>query len=197
MRCILLILIQLFVFHNTGEKELQIKQTFERKQVIPEQKPISTDTLLYSIKDYDSLKIKIKFWEGFVDSIYEGRSHEPLIGYGHYVWNIENFTYHITKEQADSLLDKDLYEIIKLVHDSTGLEGKKLLAVTSFVYNIGIGKYCKSSLHKKYISEGKTKGLNREWKRWVKYKRNDKWHSSPRLLTRRIWELSFYNTKDI
>ena len=147
-----------------------------------------------SHKDYDSLKVMIRLWEGFVDTVYIGFANEHLIGYGHLVRKGESYG-KITKWQADSLLDTDLEKIMKICYNTTGLVGRKLLAITAFSYNIGSNKFAKSTLNKKYISKNCNNGIYNEWVKWSHYHNGRKFVKSKALVKRRNWEVYFYKSE--
>jgi len=128
----------------------------------------------------------IKKFEGFVGHPYECPKDCWLIGYGHKIRN--NELTNITKEEAHNLLIKDFDLAINITRNYTGLRGAKLVAISHFVYNVGIGSFLKSKLFFNVINNIP---IDKEISRWSKFNGKTNNH----LLKRRLYELELYNQK--
>jgi GH24 family phage-related lysozyme (muramidase) len=151
-------------------------------------------TLLYNKQDYEELVSKLKEWESFRGNLFIGCAGERLIGYGHLVrWKDKHkFRNGITEIQADSILRSDINYFIKYSYKKTGFSGKKLLAVSSLVFNSGTAKFTRSKLYKYMMCNNDSTGMT--WLSWCKYKNNKKWVTSEHLKKRRVWEVETYNS---
>lgn len=75
----------------------------------------------------------------------------------------------ITKTQAEEYFKDDILKFEKAINDLVKVEltQNKFDALVSFVYNIGVGAFSKSTLLKK-LNSGDYAGASREFKRWNK-----------------------------
>lgn len=93
----------------------------------------------------------IKRREGFRHKKYKDAAELPTIGYGHLIQSGENFTMPITEVEGEALLTKDLQiaerAIGRLV--KIPLNQHQFDALVSFVFNVGVGHFAKSTLLKK------------------------------------------------
>lgn len=95
----------------------------------------------------------LKEKEGFRKNIYKCSSNALTIGYGHRINKNDDVIYTtISKEQAEYLLIQDIgrvhKEIFKVYSDFVFLDQNKQDALTSLVFNWGIGNFAKSKLLK-------------------------------------------------
>lgn len=123
------------------------------------------------ITHFEGLRLKPYFDGGGVLSVC----------YGHTGKDIErNRTY--TKAECDKWLDEDLTEVKRNVDPLIKVDINPLTqaALYSFVYNVGIGHFRRSTLLKK-LNAGDRQGACDEMKRWV-YVKGEVWKG---LITRR------------
>jgi len=92
----------------------------------------------------------IKKWEGFRLLPYADAGGKATIGYGHLIKAGENFDKGISFSEAEMLLLDDVVEAEKAVVrllDKVPLSGSQCDALTSLVYNIGVGAFENSQLY--------------------------------------------------
>ncbi|MEE9119408.1 MAG: lysozyme [Calditrichia bacterium] len=112
------------------------------------------------IKEHESLRLQA----------YPDQAGKMTIGYGHLIKPNEQFLLDprgITEQIADDLLKKDLSFAEKGVNKnvSVPLSGNQYDALVSFVYNIGVNAFRRSTLLKK-LNDGDYSGAANEFKRW-------------------------------
>ena len=118
------------------------------------------------MKASESLIQKLKEFEGLRLQAYRDAAGVPTIGYGH--------TRHVkmgdrlTEYWADQLLRDD---VRRVVHDIMQLgvvhtQGQ-LDALTSFAFNLGIGRLINSTLLKRIREGGSMHQIRKEFMRWV------------------------------
>ena len=92
----------------------------------------------------------IKKWEGFRLLPYADAGGKPTIGYGHLIKAGENFDRGISLPDAEILLLDDIVEseraVVRLL-DKVPLSGNQCDALTSFVFNVGVGAFENSQLY--------------------------------------------------
>ena len=116
----------------------------------------------------------IKKYEGCVLTPYLCPAGIPTIGYGTtFGFDLKPITMNhraISEEEADALLylaaDDLNHEIRRLAKKELG--ENKLCALISFVYNIGVGAFSKSSLLKKVVKDDSDDSIEGEFLRWNK-----------------------------
>lgn len=93
----------------------------------------------------------IKRREGFRHKKYKDDAGLPTIGYGHLIQTGENFTMPITEVEGEALLTKDLQIAEKAIDRlvKIPLNQHQFDALVSFVFNVGVGNFVKSTLLKK------------------------------------------------
>lgn len=92
----------------------------------------------------------IKKWEGFRLLPYADAGGKATIGYGHLIKAGENFDKGISFSEAEMLLLDDVVEAEKAVVrllDKVPLSGSQCDALTSFVFNVGVGAFENSQLY--------------------------------------------------
>lgn len=127
--------------------------------------------LILSIYTHPFLDI-IKEYEGFSPVPYTCPAGLKTIGYGHVIGRGESYN-RITEWQADCLFAQDIAKSIynlqeiapELFDDDSDVN--KIVAILSFVYNIGETKFRKSTLLKR-ISEKNWSAAGNEILRWDK-----------------------------
>lgn len=130
----------------------------------------------------------IKEFEGFSAQAYADVVGKRTIGFGHLLRAGENWQ-HITKAQAEQLLQQDLQEAQRAVGRliSAPLSDNAFSALVSFAFNLGGGALQRSTLRQK-INRGEVEDVAREWRRWV-WAGGRRW---PGLLRRRDAEIMLY-----
>ena len=114
----------------------------------------------------ESLIQKLKEFEGLRLTAYRDAAGVPTIGYGH--THGVKMGDRLTTYWADQLLRKDVakvaYEVMQLgvVHTQGQLD-----ALTSFAFNLGIGRLINSTLLKTIRKGGSMHQIRREFMRWV------------------------------
>ena len=114
----------------------------------------------------ESLIQKLKEFEGLRLSAYRDAAGVPTIGYGH--TRRVKMGDKLTTYWADQLLRKDVakvsHEVIQLcvVHTQGQLD-----ALTSFAFNLGIGRLINSTLLKTIRNGGSMHQIRKEFMRWV------------------------------
>lgn len=90
------------------------------------------------------------------------------IGYGHYGPDVKKGQ-TITKEEATELLQKDVQtaenELNQLIRQNVLLTQNQFDALCSLVFNIGVGKFRKSTLRKKLLNH--IQSVECEFMKWV------------------------------
>lgn len=125
----------------------------------------------YDIAMYNKLVYTLKHYEGFSDTIYPGLAGDTLIGYGHLLSKQEKIKFKngINRYQADSIFNEDIGQALAYTYKFTQLTGNKLLSVSSFVFNVGIGYFLRSELNKK-LKTSNYKEITNEWKKYCYHK---------------------------
>ncbi|MBR5748195.1 MAG: lysozyme [Prevotella sp.] len=114
----------------------------------------------------ESLIQKLKAFEGLRLEAYRDAAGVPTIGYGH--TKGVRMGDRLTEYWADQLLRKDVgqvaYEVMQLgvVHTQGQLD-----ALTSFAFNLGIGRLIRSTLLKTIRNGGSMHQIRKEFMRWV------------------------------
>lgn len=108
----------------------------------------------------------IKISEGFKLEAYKCPADVWTIGYGHTKGVKPGM--RITASQADKFLDEDIAEASKQINKvvKVPLNNNQFSALVSFVFNLGIGNFSKSTLLKK-INNGDFKAASLEFGKWV------------------------------
>lgn len=109
----------------------------------------------------------IKEFEGCKLKAYKCPADVWTIGYGHTGKDVTSgLTW--TQDQADEALAKDIETALTQVQSVVKyrLSDKQLAALVSFVFNLGIGNFSRSSLLKR-INDGDLAGAQRELGKWT------------------------------
>ncbi len=129
---------------------------------------------------------KIKEFEGYKAKAYKAIPSEKFltIGYGHYGADVRK-DMRITKDAATELLKKDLAPIERYLSGTEGIDNQfKFDACVDFCFNLGMGNFSGSTLHKKILAHAPEKEIRAEFMRWV-YGGGKR---LPGLVKRREWE---------
>ena len=143
------------------------------------------------MKASESLIQKLKEFEGLRLIAYRDAAGVPTIGYGH--TRGVKMGDRLTVYWADQLLRKDVakvaYEVMQLgvVHTQGQLD-----ALTSFAFNLGIGRLIRSSLLKTIRNGGSMHQIRKEFGRWT-YANG---HKLKGLERRRKWEAERFFEND-
>ena len=109
----------------------------------------------------------IKAFEGFSPIIYLCPANIRTIGYGHVVQKGETFT-RITRDEADVLLKKDLYQaersVMRLIR--VFLTDNMFDALASWTFNLGSGALQRSTLRAR-LNRGEYDEVPGEIRKWV------------------------------
>ncbi|MBS1205286.1 MAG: Phage related lysozyme [Proteobacteria bacterium] len=133
----------------------------------------------------------IKEFEGLRLRAYQCSANVWTIGYGHTAGvGVDDI---ITEDQAISLLHQDVAESERAVNQyvHVPLTQNQFDALVSFVFNLGIGNFCTSTLLKKLNTEDYT-GAAGEFLRWV----NASGKVLPGLVRRRQAEKALFEEQE-
>lgn len=111
----------------------------------------------------------IKRWERLMTKAYLGEEGEWTIGFGHKLTAKEGMI--ITEMEAINLLRMDVRShesILRLLRNVTLLQ-REYDALTSLIFNIGIGAFAKSTLRRK-LEQGDFQAAADEFPKWKKVK---------------------------
>lgn len=141
---------------------------------------------------YEMVVDTLKYHEGFEAYPYRCMANVLTVGYGHAIRKGETFDYPMSEEFADSLLRADLNASINYVQKTTDLEHLQLLAIGTFVYQLGSGNFSKSTL-KELIAQDRP--IDREIIKWVHIRtKSGRVIRNRGLKERRLMELELYNS---
>ena len=139
---------------------------------------------------------KIKEFEGCRLQAYQDAAGVWTIGYGH-TYGVRRGD-RISRQYADEMLQEDIENVerqLMALHDpEVGRWTKAQLdAVVSFVFNVGIGRYTKSTLRKAIMQKMPDDKIEKYWRSWS-FVNGEK---SRGLEKRRDWELErFFEESD-
>lgn len=111
----------------------------------------------------------LRRWEGFRPTPYFCAGNKRTIGYGHVLQNNEDYT-TISLREAEALLRKDVAKVeaaLEKALKEVELTQSQWDALVSFVFNVGIGNFRKSTLLKK-LKQGDFKAAADEFLKWTK-----------------------------
>lgn len=135
---------------------------------------------------------KIKLWEGLRLSAYQDQAGVWTIGFGHTGPDVyEGLS--ITEEQAEELLLEDIAEAQAAVDQlvKVDLTDNQYGALVSFVFNVGVGAFSKSTLLRK-LNAGDYASVPNELARWNKITVNGKKVANRGLSNRRAAEAGLW-----
>ncbi len=139
----------------------------------------------------------MKTFEGFRASTYIDTNGLPVIGYGQTQVNGQTVSHgqYITQAEADAALQRELYELQRLIlnHVQVELNPHQLGALTSLVYNTGVGLLYDSTLISK-LNAGDYAGAAEEFPRWNKAHQGGTLVVLPGLTRRRLAEQKLFLT---
>lgn len=136
----------------------------------------------------------IKQFEGLNLRAYWDVKHYS-IGYGHAILPGDTVGKVISQRTAEILLKSDFDKAIRTVERLTGLDRYvspgKVLALSSFVYNVGAGNFQKSTLLQLLKDD---KCIEDEFLKWIHIKYKNHYVRSNHLKLRRELELEIFNS---
>ena len=126
---------------------------------------------------------KIKEFEGLRLAAYADAGGKPTIGYGHTLG--VRMGQRITEREAEETLRQDLWVAGRLPNAMREIDTQgKYDALVSFIFNLGVGSFKRSTLYRRILRHAPDKMIQAEFRRWV--------HSGgkvlPGLVKRREWE---------
>lgn len=135
------------------------------------------------MKASNQLIEKIKEFEGLRLRAYRDSGGKPTIGYGHTLG--VRMGQRITELQAEEMLRQDLWVAGRFPNTIKEINTQgKYDAVVSFIFNLGVGSFKRSTLYRRILRHAPNKMIQAEFRRWV--------HSGGKVLTglvkRREWE---------
>lgn len=135
------------------------------------------------MKASNQLIEKIKEFEGLRLRAYRDSGGKPTIGYGHTMG--VKMGQRITERQAEEMLEQDLWVAGRFPNTMKEIDTQgKYDAVVSFIFNLGVGNFKRSTLYRRILHNAPDKLIQAEFRRWV--------HSGgkvlPGLVKRREWE---------
>ena len=126
---------------------------------------------------------KVKEFEGLRLRAYRDSGGKPTIGYGHTLG--VKMGQRITERQAEEMLRQDLWVAGRFANTIKEINTQgRYDAVVSFIFNLGVGSFKRSTLYRRILRHAPDKMIQAEFRRWV--------HSGgkvlPGLVKRREWE---------
>ena len=126
---------------------------------------------------------KVKEFEGLRLRAYRDSGGKPTIGYGHTLG--VKMGQRITKEEAEDFLKYDLWVAGRFPNTMKEIDTQgKYDAVVSFIFNLGVGNFKRSTLYRRILHHAPDRLIQAELRRWV--------HSGGKvqqgLVKRREWE---------
>lgn len=141
----------------------------------------------------------IKEFEGFSEKSYKDIAGIWTIGYGS--TRIENAAVYkglfIDELKATELLEKTANEFLSKVEKyiNVPLNQNQIDAIASFIYNVGVGNFIKSTLLKK-LNQGDYDGAGEQFLSWNKSRINGELTPVAGLTRRREAEQALFNLDD-
>ncbi|WP_337871619.1 lysozyme [Ignavibacterium sp.] len=138
----------------------------------------------------------IKKYEGLRLTAYKDPAGILTIGYGHTKTVKPGMS--INKEMAELLLKIDLIDAENIVRDYVDIEltQTQFDALVSFVFNVGAGKFIKSTLLR-LLNDGKILEAGEEFMKWTKARTPGGMKELPGLVKRRAEEKALFLAKEL
>lgn len=135
------------------------------------------------MKASNQLIEKIKEFEGLRLRAYRDAVGKPTIGYGHTLG--VKMGQRITELQAEEMLRQDLWVAGRFANTMKEINTQgRYDAVVSFIFNLGVGSFKRSTLYRRILRHAPDKMIQAEFRRWT--------HSGGKVLSglvkRREWE---------
>lgn len=111
----------------------------------------------------------IKRFESLSLTPYDDVGGKPTIGYGHLITGDDNIGKRITRREANALLLADLNVVERAIqrYVSVALSIDQYNALASFIFNVGVGAFSRSTLLRK-LNARDYYAASREFLRWDK-----------------------------
>lgn len=136
----------------------------------------------------------IKLYEGYKSKAYYCPAGVPTIGYGSTMYN-NGFKVKIgdiiNEQEADNLLMWELKNKIIALH-GLNLNQNQIDACLSFIYNLGIGAFNKSTMKKKIVVDANDPSIEFEFMKWNKARVDGQLIELKGLTKRRASEATLY-----
>lgn len=148
-----------------------------RKKMIPSQKAVDL----------------IKKFEGFKSKSYLCPAGMPTIGYGSTMWTDGRrvrLGQTISLQDAEKLVAYFLANVIHFIPDN--VNQNQFDALCSFLYNVGVGNFRKSTLLKKVNENPDDVSIRDEFMKWTLARKNGQLVQLPGLVKRRKAEADLY-----
>ena len=109
----------------------------------------------------------IESFEGFRDTPYNDVAGWQTVGYGHKILSGDVLIYPLSRSDGDVLMRKDCQVAENCINKNVtvSLTQNQFDALCSFVYNLGIGNFLTSTLHR-LLCEGNYSGAAYEFPKW-------------------------------
>lgn len=134
--------------------------------------------------------------EGFSPTMYNDSGDKPTIGYGHLITSEDKYDKHtiLTEEEAKELLLKDIETKANIrTYVKRDLTDNQLTALTSFVFNVGLGNFANSTLCK-LINGNEDLSSSKVLDQFARWRLVNGWISKG-LVKRRLIELYVFADK--
>ena len=133
----------------------------------------ASNQLIENIKEFEGLRLRA----------YRDAVGKPTIGYGHTLG--VKMGQRITERQAEEMLEQDLWVAGRFPNTIKEINTQgKYDAVVSFIFNLGVGSFKRSTLYRRILRHAPDKMIQAEFRRWT--------HSGGKVLSglvkRREWE---------
>ncbi len=126
---------------------------------------------------------KIKEFEGLRLAAYADAGGKPTIGYGHTLG--VRMGQRVTERQAEEMLRQDLWVAGRLPNTIKEIDTQgKYDALVSFIFNLGVGSFKRSTLYRRILRHAPDKMIQAELMRWTR----SGGKVLPGLVKRREWE---------
>lgn len=147
----------------------------------------ASKTLINAVKGFEELRLKAYYDSAGV----------ATIGYGHTLG--VKMGRHITEAEAEQMLEQDLWEAGRFASTIKELNTQgRYDAVVDFIFNLGVGRFKRSTLYRHIIHHAPDKLVQKEFGKWVwaTDRKTGKKVKLPGLVKRREWETQRWTQKD-
>lgn len=147
----------------------------------------ASKTLINAVKGFEDLRLKA----------YYDNAGVATIGYGH--TRGVKMGQHITEAEAEQMLEQDLWEAGRFANTIPELNTQgRYDAVVDFIFNLGAGRFKRSTLYRHIIHHAPDKLVQKEFGKWVwaTDRKTGKKVKLPGLVKRREWEEQRWTQKD-
>ena len=146
----------------------------------------ASKTLINAVKGFEGLRLKAYYDSAGV----------ATIGYGH--TRGVKMGQCITEAEAEQMLEQDLWEAGRFANTIPELNTQgRYDAVVDFIFNLGVGRFKRSTLYRHIIHHAPDKIVQAEFRKWA-YATDSKTGKKvklPGLVKRREWEAQRWTQK--